>query len=61
MTQNGGGVADTPEGCAALQQDLERLESWLGRNLLKSNKSKHRVLNLGMNNPKCQHRLGDIY
>ncbi|GAB0207239.1 mitochondrial enolase superfamily member 1 [Grus japonensis] len=23
-----GGVADTPEGCAAIQQDLDRLENW---------------------------------
>lgn len=55
-----GRVADTPEGCAAVQQDLERLEGWLGRNLMKCNESQHRVLNLGRNDPKCQHRLGDI-
>ncbi|GAB0206374.1 mitochondrial enolase superfamily member 1 [Grus japonensis] len=33
-----GGVADTPEGCAAIQQNLDRLESWVERNHMKFNK-----------------------
>ncbi|GAB0208171.1 mitochondrial enolase superfamily member 1 [Grus japonensis] len=52
------GVADTPEGCAAIQRDLDRLENWMERNLMKLHKGKCRVLHLGRNNPKHQYRLG---
>ena len=54
-----GGVADPPECCATIQQDLDRLEIWAGRNLMRFNKSKGRVLHMGKNNCVHQYRLGD--
>ncbi|PKU49360.1 hypothetical protein llap_399 [Limosa lapponica baueri] len=53
-----GGGADTPEGYAAIQQDLSRLESWALRNITKFNKSKSGFPQLGRNNPMHQYRLG---
>ena len=54
-----GGVADTPEGCAAIHQDLDRLEICAERKMMRFNKSMFRVLHLGRNNCMHQYRLGD--
>ena len=35
-----GGVADMPEGCAAIQRECDRLEYWANRILKKFNKGK---------------------
>jgi len=51
----------TTEDSAAIHQDLDRLESWAQRNLMKFNKGKCRVLYLGRNNPMYQYKIrGDL-
>ncbi|KAJ7404061.1 hypothetical protein BTVI_73968 [Pitangus sulphuratus] len=45
-------------GLNDLQKDLDNLEGWAQKNLLKLNKGKCRVLHLGSNNPMHLYRLG---
>ncbi|GAB0194453.1 hypothetical protein GRJ2_001910600 [Grus japonensis] len=52
------GEADTSGGRATRQEDLNRLEEWANKNLMKFNKDKCKVLHLGKHNPGLQHRLG---
>jgi len=51
-------MADALEGCPAIRQDVDRLESWVQKNLMRFNKGKCGVLHLGRNNPMYQYRLG---
>lgn len=39
------------EGNAAIQRDLNRLEEWATRNLMKFSKDKFSVLHVGRSNP----------
>jgi len=44
---------------ATIQQDLDRLEIWAGRNLMSFNKSMCTVLHFKRNSHMLQYRLGD--
>ena len=58
MIQNWEELIDRPDGCAAIQRDLNRLEKYVNRNFVKCNEWKYKVLNVERNNPMDQHRLG---
>lgn len=47
------GMADTPEGCTAVQKSFSKKEKWAERNLMKLNQ----VLHLGRNNALHQYRI----
>ena len=53
------GSVDTPEGWDVIQRDLDRLVLWVQVNVMRFNKSKHKVLNLGQGDIHYQYRLAD--
>ncbi|GAB0204081.1 mitochondrial enolase superfamily member 1 [Grus japonensis] len=55
------GEVDTSEGRATLQEDLDRLEEWANKNLMKFSKDKCKVLHLGKHNPGVKHRPGSTW
>lgn len=54
MTEKLGGIAATPEGCAGIKRDLDRMKKWADRNFMKFNKEKCKVMNLGRDKSRHQ-------
>ena len=53
-----GEMIDRTDGCAFIQKDLDRLEKWAEKNLVKFSKGKCQVLPMGRNNSRHPDSLG---
>lgn len=49
-----GGIADRSHWCAAIQGNLDRLEKWPAKNIIKFNREKRNVLPLRRSKPRQQ-------
>ena len=52
-------VVSTPKRQDAMQGDLDRLENWAQKDLMRFNKLKCKILHLGQSNPHYQYKLED--
>lgn len=52
------GAVDTPDGCAVIQRDLNKLKKWVNRILMVSSKRECQVLHLRSNKLMHVYRLG---
>lgn len=55
--KNLGGMSDTPDGCAAMQKNRNRLKKWV-TGISRCSRKKCQVLPLGRSNPMYQAKLG---
>lgn len=54
-----GGKVDISEGRITMKRDIYRMETWANKTFMKFNKDTYNVLQLGKNNSRHQHRLGN--
>ena len=52
-------VVHTPEGCDAIQRDLDKVKKWACVNITRFNKAKYRVLYVGQDNSPYSYTLED--